>query len=249
VLVRDSFGAAVPGVRIELESIGRDKLLTTSDHEGRAEVLVEADTDYSLGINSRDWRCTTRSSPLIKAGPKVHELVVARPLAIEFSYSTAGIKEPSQVLVAMYGSNRDDYFFFAPVYSNPNQLWILDVVRRLVVLSPGCVPEEVLVSPTGQDPGPPIHVELRPGPTISVSREVLPKESAAPLKATTTATSIAHLPMATHLEQFVRQKIFSSSIKLRDGDIVFGPFTAGTYALKILDATGKTLWEEEREVK
>jgi hypothetical protein len=43
--------------------------------------------------------------------------------------------------------------------------------------------------------------------------------------------------------------MFSSEFTPTDGDIVFGPFAPGTYALKILDASGKTLWEETREVK
>jgi hypothetical protein len=44
-------------------------------------------------------------------------------------------------------------------------------------------------------------------------------------------------------------RLFSSESLPSDGDIVFGPFTSGTYELKILDATGKVLWEETREVK
>jgi hypothetical protein len=43
--------------------------------------------------------------------------------------------------------------------------------------------------------------------------------------------------------------MFSSEFTPSEGDIVFGPFTPGTYELKILDANGQTLWKETRDVK
>jgi hypothetical protein len=44
-------------------------------------------------------------------------------------------------------------------------------------------------------------------------------------------------------------KKYSSEFTPTDGDIVFGPLSPGKYSLKIVDAAGKTLWEEERDVK
>jgi hypothetical protein len=43
-------------------------------------------------------------------------------------------------------------------------------------------------------------------------------------------------------------RLFSSESLPSDGDITFGPFTPGTYDLKILDANGKILWEETRTI-
>jgi hypothetical protein len=43
--------------------------------------------------------------------------------------------------------------------------------------------------------------------------------------------------------------MYSSEFTHEDGDIVFGPFTPGTYQLKVIDAIGETLWEETRAVK
>jgi hypothetical protein len=126
---------------------------------------------------------------------------------------------------------------------------IRDDASRILVVEPGCVAEELLFTPSPQASSAPIHFDLKRGPTVVVARTVLPADYTAPLKATALALTIHKLPAWEGAAQEHAMKKYSSEFTPSDGDIVFGPLTPGKYSLKIVDATGKTLWEEERDVK
>jgi hypothetical protein len=78
---------------------------------------------------------------------------------------------------------------------------------------------------------------------------VLPTEFVSPLKASATALQIGETDLGASSKSGYTTKLFATEFAPSAGDIEFGPLTPGTYAFKILDATGKTVWEETRDVK
>jgi hypothetical protein len=118
-----------------------------------------------------------------------------------------------------------------------------------VVIAPGCSLGEAKFMPNATLPFTPIRIEMQLGPTVVVSRAALPIDSVAPLKATAKALHIAEQHLADYGKRGDVLKMFSSEFVPANGDITFGPFAPGTYALKIFDANGKVLWEETRLVQ
>jgi hypothetical protein len=119
----------------------------------------------------------------------------------------------------------------------------------VVVIAPGCALGEAQFIPNATLPFTPIRIEMQHGSTVVVSRAALPGEFVSPLKATAKALHIAPQQLADYGKSGDVLKLFSSEFVPADGEITFGPFAPGTYALKILDANGKVLWEETRLVQ
>jgi hypothetical protein len=251
ILARNSFGAAAAGVELGLTAPGRAPLKVKTDEEGWAEVEAEADILYLVEVTDYEWK-GARVEDLnckVKAGSKVHELTLARVLELGFTYSAVGFAKPARIAIALFGTPTGEFLTYAEVSAMQSRMRITDAVTRIAVIEPGCLYEELPINPTASTAGPPVHLELKRGPTVSVDRALLPKEYPEPLKASAKALTIAKYPMPDN--HYLREalKKCSSEFAPSAGDIVFGPFTPGTYELKIRDASGKTLWKETREVK
>jgi hypothetical protein len=250
LLARDYFGAPAPGVELALSSRGSELIRAKTDEEGRAEMQVQADTEYFVEVKSHEWFHANRQEQhKVKASALVRELRLKRRYGYEYSYSAVGFEKPGRITVHLYGEDLNDPKGQTSCYENLNSIGIMDDVRLLVVDEPGCVIEHLPIDPSTKGAGPPIQIELRRGPTVVVARAVLPADYIAPLKATAQAIKIDKIPLWEGAAQERAMKRYSSEFTPTEGDIVFGPLSPGKYALKILDANGKTLWEETREVK
>jgi hypothetical protein len=126
---------------------------------------------------------------------------------------------------------------------------INDAASVAVLIVPGYLPAEARIGTTPETFGAPMHFAVKRGPTVTVARSALPGDYTAPLTATATPIHICESLLRAHGKGRDILNVFSSEFALKDGDLILGPFTPGIYALKVLDAAGKTLWEEERDVK
>jgi hypothetical protein len=221
-----------------------------TDEEGRAEVHAQADTDYFVEVLSQEWLLESmRNQPKVKAGGNLCEFTVTRWIKYEFAYSAVGFEKPKRIHIKTYGAGPDDPKYQLTCYESMNSISLTDNIGQILVAEPGCLAEELLFTPSPEPSAAPIHIELKRGPTVIVARAVLPADYIAPLKATAQAIKIDKIPLWEGAAQERAMKRYSSEFTPTEGDIVFGPLSPGKYALKILDANGKTLWEETREVK
>jgi hypothetical protein len=202
-----------------------------------------------LFLRSDVWGFLLQDIPRIKARPDPYEINIARRWMLGCSLRADGFDPPEQALIACYDSTSPEPLFVEWVAGNNRSISVNDAIRRAVVMAPGCLPVEVQLFVTASTGGPPIRAEVKHGPKVVVQRSVLPTEHASPLKATATAVHICENHLGAYGSRDDVSELFSTEFVLPDGDIVFGPFTPGTYELMILDATGKTVWEQTKVIE
>jgi hypothetical protein len=245
----DAFGSIVPGVELGLIAFGRELIKATTDQEGRAEIRVEADTEYFVQVMSMKWtHARIFDQPKVRASAISREILLRNRVEIQVSCSAVGFDAPPRIGVLLYGKDADDWLGETSI-ANPSPLPITENVKRLVVIEPGCLAEEILVNLDPSDARPLVRVELKRGPTVVGARTTLPRQYTSPLRARAQALKVYNLPARDAALQKMAMKKYSSEFAPTDGDIIFGPLSPGKYSLEIVDATGGILWEETREVR
>jgi hypothetical protein len=247
--LRDSRGTPVPGVMVILQAQGGDTLTTRSDEQGRASVTANPNETYRTFVGESGWRHMLKIGPTVKARTEPYELWLAQEWILKCSIDVTGSVPPLKALIAFYDSARHEHLYVEAWFTNDSTLIINDAAQRAVVLAPGCAALETHSMVRPDEGRSTISLELKRGPTINVSRTVLPIEVLSPLKGRATAIHVAERHLGDYGKQRDVTSMFSSEFTPSEGDIVFGPFTPGTYELKILDANGQTLWKETRDVK
>jgi hypothetical protein len=249
LLVRDHQGVPVPGVSFLLSGRGGDSLNLKTDEAGRAEATAQPGMAYSLNILESGWTILQLIRENVEVRPEEFDIKIVRSRDLECSLESDGFATPATSLVACFGHSSPDPISVTIWNARRPQLSINEAVNRVVFLAVGCLPAEsqIFMGTSGSPNA--IRIELTRGPTVSVSRTVLPKDYSGPLKATATALKIAEAILGELSNRRAFMRSYSSEFTPSEGDILFGPFTPGTYKLKILDADGKVLWEETREVK
>jgi hypothetical protein len=249
LLVTDAMGVPAAGIQIELQGRGGETIIAKSDETGRAEAEVQPDTTYLLVISDSKWEFLHLNNPRVKARPESYEIKIAKMWVLDCALEAAGFEVPKSALIACFGPSSQEALFVSWWSTANPKVNANDAIDRAVVLAPGCLPAEsqVFFRNNGADPS--LHAELKRGPRVRVARAAIEGAFPGPLKAQSTALQVAPSFLGKASDSAPITEMFSSESTPTEGDIVFGPLTPGKYSLKTVDASGKTLWEETREVK
>jgi hypothetical protein len=252
IRVRDLKGLGIGEARIQLIHSSGELLSATTDEQGNAQVLAPRGEIFRTRIEAKGRSSTTWRQDELQVRTEPYDFTLARNSWLSFWLEGTNFQAPGEAVIVSYGDMHSEFIGIHvwsawdkwPPMSN-------DAVKRIVVIAPGCAPAAKDIEPPTMDSfrSSQAGVKVHRGPTIVVPRAVLTHSIAEPIRATATAIHIAE----SHLGEFGKDSYitekFSSEFTPTEGDIVFGPFAPGTYALKILDASGKMLWEETRLVQ
>jgi hypothetical protein len=248
ILALDTLGAPVPELRFSLLAKGGESIVLTTDIEGRGEVVVQPGETYHLHMSVAMWGTIDQKRILVKARREPYELKLARQRYAKCILSGLDGEQPALSLTACFGPSSPGPLF-VDVLGARGSININDAASVAVLIVPGYLPAESRIGTTPETFGAPMHFAVKRGPTVTVARSALPGDYTAPLTATAIPIHICESLLRAHGKGWDILNVFSSEFALKDGDLILGPFTPGIYALKVLDAAGKTLWEEERDVK
>jgi hypothetical protein len=196
------------------------------------------------------WVLLGAGSHRVTLRPEEYELTVAKKAAIVLTINAPGDDVTYEALVACYPSGGSEQLTFCKCFSRSRHLfYIHEAARRIVVLLPGFLPAEVRIGPNASGHFEAVQVRPLPGISVAIPKAAFPPHSSGPLTATATPVAIAPKDLgslATEKEYITR---FTSAFTPPDGDITFGPFTPGTYDLKIVDASGAVVWQQTKVIE
>jgi hypothetical protein len=249
VLLLDLSGVPVPNVYVSLRTHRGEAISGKSDEDGRAAILVQADESYALRVSVAKWQTADRDPIRVKARPDVYEIRIARAWWMSIALHANGVDLPQTSLIAYFDGSSTEHLYFQHFLSSFQKVLVNETYKRAIVLAPGCQPTEVPLGDGATTDDPPVKVEVKRGPTIELSRELLPRSFTPPLQWSATALHVAESYLGPRGKISYITQFFSTKPTPMEGALVLGPFAPGTYELKILDGDGKVLWEETREVK
>jgi hypothetical protein len=249
VALRDPEGVPVVGIEVALNGPNEKSKPLSTDREGRVQFIAKPSTDYWLSVEDSAWRLLGSWSNSVTLRPEEYELTVAKSADIWLCFGGLGSGWHRTVLVACYSGGIPERMNlslctpFAPVVRAHV------AVKRMVVVLVGFKPAEIPVDPGSIGTHESIDVTPILGMTFNVPRSSLPQQTNGPLQATATPLEILkeHLGIQSKNEHLLWH--FGSTFTPPEGDIVFGPFTPGTYELKILDATGAVVWQQTKTIE
>jgi hypothetical protein len=249
IRARDTSGSPVAGLGIHLTNPRLETVRAVTDVDGRAQCLVARDEACQLSVPH--VRVIGNGLNLSDVRPRDAEyaITIDRVSQLRFTLEAVGQDPPTEAIVACFNTTypeQPSLIWWTP--STPTTNFNL-AVSRIVVFAPGFLRSESQLPPITNSEESIIPVRLQRGPILRVPRSVLPTEFVSPLKASATALQIGETDLGASSKSGYTTKLFATEFAPSAGDIEFGPLTPGTYAFKILDATGKTVWEETRDVK
>jgi hypothetical protein len=181
----------------------------------------------------------------MQAQAEEYEITLARSRMLNLSLKANDFEAPDKAtLVYFTASGQPPHEYKHWSQSNPT-VDAHDAITRILVLAPGCLYADAKFDPKDENGNLNAVAHLERGPTVTVPRSELPLECALPLKASAVPKKIA-VDLIGYTDAVIH---FYSEGAVSDDGVVFGPFTPGTYDLKIVDADGKILWEQTKEFK
>jgi hypothetical protein len=249
VRVRDPSGAPISAVKIVLMDGPTEPVSAFTDHEGRAALIASSAGKYRMYVQGPVWKNLNMRALFATVQPDVYELTVVKSAGLRLTWDAPRMSPPEKALVVLYGSDKSKPLSLYWWTSGQPIIDCHNAVRRIVVFAPGWLPAEAQVTSNAELGESHAFVQVHPGPNLTVPRDDLPKELASPLKATAIALQIAKGRFGPFAEREIAPHLFASEFTPPNGDIVFGPFTPGTYELKILDATGAVVWQQTKTIE